>query len=94
MSTNGNVATGVIDNAIADGLPLNFTGTVNGKYLSVEASYTESGPPSVGNAVVYDHVIDVELTTENTFAGTHANTYTHNTGTTCTWLWSITGASQ
>ncbi|MEC9071003.1 MAG: hypothetical protein VX938_01430, partial [Myxococcota bacterium] len=94
LSTNGNVATGVIDNAIAYGSPVNFTGTVNSKYLSVEASYSEAGPPSVGNAVTYDHAIDVELTSEITFAGTHALTYTQNAGTTCTWLWSITGARQ
>lgn len=94
LSTNGGVATGVIDNAIEYGAPLDFTGTVTGKYLSVQASYSEAGPPSVGNAVVYDHMIDVELTSESTFAGTHANTYTQNAGTTCTWTWNITGARQ
>jgi hypothetical protein len=93
LSVNGNQVTGSL---APPGLfiTLEFGGNVTGTQLTMEATWTEAGPPAVGFATEHTHTIDAHVTSETTFQGIHVHELDPNSGDTCTYNWTITGTKQ
>ena len=75
-------------------LTLEFTGTLAGAQLTMQAVHVEEAPFSLGSAITNTHTIDVTFTSETDFEGPYVHEWVPNSGDPCTYDWVITGTKQ
>jgi len=75
-------------------ITLEFEGTLTGTQLTMQATYTEAGPPSIGWATEHTYTLDVAVTSDSTFVGSYVHELVPNAAEPCTYNWNITGTKQ
>lgn len=75
-------------------ITLEFDGTLTGDQLSMQAEFTEAGPPSIGWATEHTHTINVTFNSKTSFDGSYVHEMVPNNAEPCTYNWTITAHKQ